>query len=243
MSRLQEIADTLKVKFSETFEKIKETEAFQQLSDRYESLTPAGQKGVRAATVLFVLFILLAVPLSQFSSSKELVTSFETKRQLIRDLFKTYRESSQTSRLMPAPDSGTLMATVNSTLQTEQLLPEQIISVSVGAAEGRLIPQNLMTSVLDVKLAKLNIRQVVDIGSRLAGLSQSVKLKDMAVAANTELSGYFDVTYKLYALNVPAAPIELPPEPETKSKKKKSDDKTDDASENDKKSKPKGSDE
>ncbi len=243
MSRLQEITESLKVKFSEVFEKIKETEIYQQLSDRYESLSPAGQKGARAGSVMVVLFILLAVPLSQFSNSKEFVTSFESKRQLIRDLFKTYRESNQTGRLSPAPDAGSLTSTINSTLQTEQLLPEQIVSVGVGTAEGRLIPAHLMSTVLDVKLAKLNLRQVVDIGSRLAGISQSVKLKDMAVIASSELAGYFDVTYKLYALNVPAAPIELPAEPEGKSKKKKSDDKNDSSADDEKKSKTKGSDE
>lgn len=224
MSRLEEIFEQFKAKGTEIVEKVKETESYQQLSDRYQSLTPSGQKIVKFLGLSFVIFIFLFFPLSQISTSKEFITSFEDKRNLIRDLFKTYRESSQTSRLMPAPESSNLMGSINSTLQSEQLLPEQIVSVSLGAAEGRLIPQNLMTNVIDVKLAKLNLRQVVDIGSRLSALSQSVKLKDLLMSANSELAGYFDVTYKLYTLNVPKPPMELPPEPETKSKKSKGSD-------------------
>lgn len=221
MSQVQETFENIKNKIYEIFEKIKETEAYQQLSDRYETLTPNGQKIVQALSTIFILFVILFIPLSQISTSKEFVTGFEDKRNLIRDLFKTYRDSSASSQLAPAPDSNFFIGSINSTLQAEQLLPEQIISVGLGASEGRLIPQNLMTSVIDVKLSKLNLRQVVDIGSRLAGLSQAVKLKDFLMTANAELVGYFDVTYKLYSLNVPPPPLELPPEPETKSSKKK----------------------
>lgn len=224
MSRLEEIAESFKSKGTEVFEKIKETESYQQFSDRYQSLSPGGQKIVKAASVLVVLFVFLFFPMSQISTSSDFVVSFEEKRDLIRDLFKTYRESNQSSRLLPPPSSSSLISSINGTLQGEQLLPEQIISVAVGAAEGRLIPQNLMTDVVDVKLAKLNLRQIVDIGSRLSGLSQSVKLKDLLISANAELSGYFNVTYKLYALNVPTPPVELSPEPEVNGKKSKSTD-------------------
>ncbi len=222
MSRLQEIIDTVKIKALDVFEKIKETEFYQKISDRYETLTPSGQKIARIVTILFILFIILFFPLSQISISKEFITNFEQKRNLIRDLFKTYRESSQTSRLAQAPSSDALIGSVNGTLQSEQLLPEQIISVALGTAEGRLIPRNLMTDVIDVKLSKLNLKQIVDIGSRLSSISQSVKLKDLLISGSAEMAaGYFDVTYKLYSLNVPAAEPELPPEPEIKSIKKK----------------------
>lgn len=220
MSQFQDVLENIKNKSTDFFDQIKETESYQKLSDRYETLSPNGQKTVKIISAFILLFILLFVPLSQISTSKELITGFENKRNLIRDLFKTYRDSSQSSRYMPAPPSDALIGSVNSTLQTEQLLPEQIVSVALGSAEGRLIPQNLMTNVIDVKLIKLNLRQIVDIGTRLGGISQSVKLKDLLMTANSELAGYFDVTYKLYSLNVPEAKIELPPEHEPKTKKK-----------------------
>jgi hypothetical protein len=220
MSQLQDSIENIKSRLTDYYERFKETELYQKLSDRYETLSPAGQKIVKIVSGLFLLLILLFVPLSQISTSKDFVQSFENHRILIRDLFKTYRESNQASRFAQAPNSDMLIGSINSTLQREQLLPEQIISVAAGAAEGRLIPPNLMTNVVDVKLIKLNLRQIVDIGSRLSAISQSVKLKDLLMTANTELAGYFDVTYKLYTLNIPAPIIEAPPEPETKTKKK-----------------------
>ena len=219
MSRLEEIRDQIKNRSVESWEKFKETEIYQKLSDRYQTLSPSGQKIVKFLAVFFVILIVVFIPMSQLSVSKEMVAQFEQQRQLIRDMFKTYRESSSNALLSQPPNSDTLIGSVNSLLQSEQLIPEQIQGVALGSSEGRLIPQNLLNEVIDIRLAKLNLRQVVDIGTKLSNISQAVKLKDILMNANTELAGYFDVTYKLYALKVPAPPTEIPPEPERKNSK------------------------
>lgn len=217
MSRLEEIRDQIKTRAVESWDKFKETELYQKLSDRYQSLSPSGQKIVRFLSVFLVILIIAFIPMSQLTVSKEMVAQFEQQRQLIRDMFKTYRESSANALLPQPPASDMLIGSVNSLLQGEQLIPEQIQAVTLGSSEGRLIPQNLLNEVVDVRLAKLNLRQVVDIGTKLSNINQAVKLKDLLMSANNELAGYFDVTYKLYALKVPATPIEAPPEPERKS--------------------------
>ncbi len=219
MSRLEEIRDQIKTRAVESWEKFKETEIYQKLSDRYQTLSPSGQKIVKFLSVFLVILIVAFIPLSQLTVSKEMVAQFEQQRQLIRDMFKTYRESSSNTLLTQPPSSDMLMGSVNSLLQSEQLIPEQIQGVALGSSEGRLIPQNLLSEVIDVRLAKLNLRQVVDIGTKLSNISQAVKVKDILMHANNELAGYFDVTYKLYALKVPAPPVEAPPEPERKNTK------------------------
>ncbi|MNY66926.1 hypothetical protein D3C86_2044270 [compost metagenome] len=65
--------------------------------------------------------------------------------------------------------------------------------------------------MVQVNLAKLNRRQVIDLGYQFQSLNPSVKLKDMVMTANREDSRYFDVFYKLVALAVPS----LTAEPDT----------------------------
>lgn len=228
MSRLDEIRDQLKEKFTEIFEKIKETELYQKADEKYNSLSPSGQKVTRYLSVLLVLFILFFYPMSQLQMSREFVTEFEVKRELLRDLFKTYRESGATPSLPPPPQGGELVSQVNTLLSTAQLLPQQILNVSVVEPDGRIIPAKLVNSVVAVQLSSLNIRQAVDIGTQLANISASVKVKDLDMIATVGKTGYFDVTYKLYAFNVPQPIVEATPElePPTKGKKKKT---TDDA--------------
>lgn len=220
MSRLDELKDQLKTSLTTTWERIQESEAYNQLNDKYQNLSPSGQKAAQAITALLVAGIVFYAPISQLQVSSELLTQFEEKRTLIRDLFKTYRDSSGGLQMPPAPQSAELISTIQSSLQTARLVPEQILSVTAAQAEGRLIPTSLQQAVVEVKLAKLNLRQVVDIGAQLANISQAVKVKDMFMQANAELAGYFDVNYKLYALKVPEPLPEPAPEPVNPKKKK-----------------------
>lgn len=224
MSRLEELKDQIVSSAKSTWEKIQESEAYNQLNDKYQSLSPTGQKTTQALVALMIAGFVFYSPISQLQISGELLTQFEDKRSLIRDLFKTYRESSSHLQMPPAPQSPELISSIQSSLQSAKLIPEQIISVDASQAEGRLIPSSLQQAVVEVKLAKLNLRQVVDIGLQLANISQAVKVKDMLMQANAEMAGYFDVSYKLYALKVPETLPEPPPEPVSKKKPSKSQD-------------------
>lgn len=223
MSRLEELRDQLKSTALSVWEKIQDSEVYQQLSDKYQSLSPSGQKVAQAVTAFIIAGVVFYSPISQLQISGELLTQFEDKRTLIRDMFKTYRESSGGLQMSPAPQITELISTIQSSLQNAKLVPEQIIEVNPAQAEGRLIPSSLQQAVVEVKLAKLNLRQVVDIGLQLANISTAVKVKDMMMQANAEMAGYFDVSYKLYALKVPEPLPEPPPEPVSNKKKPSTD--------------------
>ena len=111
-------------------------------------------------------------------------------------------------------------------LSTAELLPEQIVNVGLVESEGRIIPKKLVNSVIAVQLSSINLRQTVDIGTQLANISASIKVKDLDMNATEGKAGYFDVTYKLYAFNVPQPVTEAMPDIEVpnKGKKKKTSD-------------------
>lgn len=219
------LLDTLKASAVQSGERFRESSLYAKGQDRFQNLSPAAQKLVTIGAVVALIFLLLFVPFSNFNSSHSELSQFEEKRGLIRELFKTYRETSSNQNVPVPPASGQLHTMIESVLTRAELLPEQNQGVSAGAAEGRLIPQNLVSEVVFVNLSKLNLKQIVDIGAGIAGISGSVKMKDISIRANTQDTRYFDVTYKLYSLNVPQPAPEPPPEPEVKGKKPaKSDD-------------------
>lgn len=193
-------------------QQIQESPAFNQIKDRYDNLTPSSQKLVIVLSVLLLTFILLFIPLSNLSVSQDLLTGFEEKRSLVRELYKTYRESSSAPDVEAPPPVMVLKSSIQSILERAELLPEQKLGVHEAAAEGRLIPQAMLSGVFDIQLAKLNLKQIVDIGSSLVGISNSVKMKDLTIVANREDTRYYDVTYKLYVLKVPEQQPELIPE-------------------------------
>lgn len=214
MSAMDNLKDKSKGAAQKIFERVRESSAYAQLMDRYETMTPAGQKLAKLVGTVAVLLFILFIPLTNLSTSYANISLFEEERDLIRDLFRTYRESSSSQNLPVPPPASSLMSMVSSVIQRAELMPEQNLGISEGAAEGRLIPANLVSNVVQIRLAKLNLKQIVDIGGSLAGISESVKMKDIAIVANATDTRYYDVTYKLYSLKVPeAAPEPLPESP------------------------------
>ncbi len=223
MSQLEDLKDRIKAATTRIGEQIQESEAYAKMQDRYQSLSAGGQRLVWILSSVVVALMILFYPLSQITTSQDLITSFEEKRLLIRDLFKTYRDSSGQSSVQVPPPQDTLRNAVETILTVANLIPEQRVGIIQGTPEGRLIPASLVSHVLEVKLAKLNLKQIVDIGTSITGISDSVKMKDLVIAAHAQDTRYYDVTYKLYSLNVPEPTPELSPEPEPKKKNSNSD--------------------
>lgn len=219
MSRLDDIKEQLKITGQNIWQKIQESPSYVQLQDRYQGLSPSAQKLVRAGAALGAIFILVFYPMSLYFTSQTSIVAYEEKRNLIRDLFKTYRESSARPNIAIPPSAESLRSTISNIISTADLTPEQNGGVIEARAEGSLIPATLISHVVEVNLLKLNIRQIVDIGASLVGISDSVKMKDMSIIAHQADPRYFDVSYKLYSLNVPEPTPEPPPEPEKPAKR------------------------
>ncbi len=219
MSRLEDLKEQLKAMAANVGQKISESQTYVQLQDRYQTLTPASQKLARALAALGLLLILVLYPMMLFFTSQSSITAFEDKRNLIRDLFKTYRESSARPNISTPPTVDALKSSINGILTLADLTPEQTNGITDINAEAGLIPPNLVSYGIEIRLSKLNIKQIVDIGANIVGLSDTVKMKDMAITAHAADPRYFDVDFKLYSLNVPEPIPDLPPEVEKPAKK------------------------
>lgn len=198
-----------------TWDRIQESGAYNQLRDRYENLSPAMQKVTVLGGIAAITVFILSMPYSYFSHSQEYVSEFEGKRMTIRELLKVSRESADVPQIPQAPPIDSIRSSVENQIRMAHLLPEQVKGTEVVENDSKIIPKNLSQGTLKVSLAKLNLRQVLDLGHQFQSISPSVKLKDLIITANREDARYSDVVYKLVALAVPEAP-EAPPEPPPK---------------------------
>lgn len=212
---LDDLKDRLKTEGRATWDRIQESTVYNNLRDRYENLSPVMQKLTLYGGVVAASAFVLSIPLGYFSQSQEYVSDFEGKRMTIRELLKVSRESADVPAIPQAPSVDSIRSTIDGQIRNAGLLPEQIKGTEVIDTNSRIIPKNLTEGALQVSLAKLNLRQIIDLGYQFQAINSSVKLKDLVITANREDSRYFDVVYKLISLAVPAAP-EVAPEPPTK---------------------------
>ena len=95
------------------------------------------------------------------------------------------------------------------------MLGEQITSVEIVQPRlASLLPKGINSDGVVVHLAKLNIRQVVDIGFSLQVMHPTVKLSQLKIEATKEDDHYYNALYELTGLSVPIE--EQPSKPEDK---------------------------
>jgi hypothetical protein len=210
---LDDIKDSLKSQLGQTWERIQESSVYNQMKDRFENLSPTRQKLTLMGAGALTALVVISIPYSYYATSNDYVFEFEEKRNLIRELLKVTRESSEVPDIPAAPNGDTLRNTIENQLRNANLLPEQMKGVEVITADTGLVPKGLLETGLKVSLAKLNLRQIVDIGYGMQSISPSVKMNDVNIFANNEDAKYFDVEFKLITLAVPQVHIEAEPEP------------------------------
>lgn len=227
-----DIISQIKDRLKSLWAQFEESSTYQQLMDKYEDISPRSQKMVQIGSVVGFIFILLIVPLSNIFSSSDHVTEFEDKRNLTRELLRTFRDANQAPNIPQAPDLSSLQTRIQSELQTLRLIPEQIKSVQETQSNSQLVPDEFSTGAIEVNLQNLNTRQIVDVSYQLANLHPSVKLADLTMESSTEKPGYFNYFAKIISLKAPQVAIaQAEPEPEPKAKGGKKRPKSEDSEE------------
>lgn len=224
---LDDLKDQLAGSFRQVSERVQETELFINLKDRFDAQNPFTQKMIVAGSITLVFALVLLLPWSWYSSSEDVVASFDTRRGLIRELLKVAREAADVPNIPMPPSTDMLKGDIESRLKQSNLVQEQIKSIDVAStADSKLITAERSSGGLSVSLWKLNVRQIVDVGAALSSLNPSVKMVGLDVKANPEDAHYFDVVFKLASLNVPdlstpPPPLEEEPQPKKKAPTKK----------------------
>jgi hypothetical protein len=222
-----DLKEKIMTSLKSSWESFQETNLYYNIKDRYENLTPMMQKLTLAGIVGLVVLMFLSYPWSVYQDSADSVASYEDKRMLIRDLLKTARDSQERPNLASAPDATSVQSQIQSRFMSAGLLPEQIKGVEVVSEKSNLIPDSNVSALIKINLAKLNLRQIIDLGFQIQNINSSVKMKDISIEASRELANYFDVVYNLVILNVPdfSATPTTTDEPEAKPSRAKKGDK------------------
>ncbi len=209
-----DIKDQLLSIWRRILERIQDTPTYTQLKDRFDVLSPRGQKLVVLGGVMIVFAFALILPLSWLSEASDTVSAFEDRRSIVRELLKVSREASEVPNIPMAPPISALKLEVESRVKEANLIDGQLKSVDQVEAPSSLIPADKSAGTVMVSVEKINLRQLIQMGTRLTQISPSVKMTDLEIVANREDAHYFDVIFRLTALAVPDLSTPMAADPE-----------------------------
>ncbi len=218
---LEDLKEQLLSLIQRLYDRLQDMPVYQQGKDRFDALSLRMQKAVIIGFSTFLWLLFLLIPYSWFAQSQDSVTVFEQRRAVVREMLKVSREASELTQIPAPPPVDSLKSDLDARLKQASLVPEQIKGLDIGGGASNLIAADRTSGSLLVNLWKLNLRQIVDVGTQLSKVSPSVKVTSLEIRANKTDGHYFDVLYKLTELAVPDFSAPPPDEPVSKSKPKK----------------------
>ncbi len=212
------ILDDIRDKSLETLQSIKgrleESDSYARLKERYDSFSPTTQKAIVAATALVIALVILQFPKSFYDAGSENLALFEENRDLILNLYRVKRLAVTTPQ-GPAPlQAPELESRARNAVTSARVQPEQIKGISnfdnAGPRSSSFIPKEVTQAGVEVRLANLNLSQIVDIGHALTNIG-AAKIVGLDIRPGNSVGNYFDATFKVVSFNFPASAVAKAP--------------------------------
>ena len=202
---LDDIREQLRDQANELLAKIQETSVYNNLRERYESQTPPVQRAITMGGIaLFILFMLM-FPWSYIDSSDENMAQFEENRELIQGLLRAASSSKEPPPLPPPVTSEGLRSIVTNTLQQAGLTQDQIGNMQEipNTALKEFAVPGVTASGLAVQIKKLNLAQILEIGTMFENLRPGLKFIGLDVVQSPGSTHYYDINAHVVAFGIP----------------------------------------
>lgn len=182
------------------WEKIKESPAFIQAQEKYEELNPNIQKLIKYGAAFFIVYFIFSFPLAWRNQANENLDKYQKNRDLIEDLLNVQVEAQNAPNVNTNVSSGQLQSQATEVLDKSGLAKEQITANTLVTSAQRqfsFIPKEINYVGVQIALSKLNLTQILDIGTKLQNVNNSAKLIELDMSANKDDNHYYDVTFLL----------------------------------------------
>lgn len=187
-----------------------ESNLYLSLKEKYDSLSPVVQKLVLGTVLVLFAWIFLLLPKSFYDTGSENLALFEENRDLILDLYKVKRLAITTPQSAPPLTQMQLESNARSAVTSARVQLDQVKGVSnfdnAGPNASKFIPKEVTQAGVELRLANLNLTQLVDVGHALANIG-SAKIVGLDVRPGSVPGNYFDATFKVVSFDIPAASV------------------------------------
>lgn len=191
--------DDFKTRMGETWEKIKDSEAIQQIKARYEELDPQTKLYVNLGGVAGMMLLILITVFSGIAKVNSLKSDMNDREELIGWLqrsgdtlkqLKAQQEAMRGNKDMNSP----LNTFVQSVGNGAGVNPDKI---EVAAERSGRDTKDAKEFLADVKMNQVNLRQVTRLLFNLTdqGAPRNLVVRDLSIDTKNDPTGWLDVSF------------------------------------------------
>lgn len=187
--KFEELKNQLLESWKNLENRLLESNSFNHLKEKYQSLNIVQQKLIKYLVVFFIFISLAYLPLSYFFSSVFNWAEFKEKQKLSLELLKMRNKI----------HSSSLRYSQSQLKNRIERITEKYSNQDFKIKDKRSVfskRESIYQIDFDVQLEHLNIKQAIQLGTELHTLSQ-VRLNSITLDENKEFPKHYDVEYKL----------------------------------------------
>lgn len=201
---LESIKEQLKEALQNLSNEIQENAFYQTQVEKFASLSSRVQKLIAVCACSLLALVLISIPYSYFSSSKENIKLYEQEKEIIDQLLDVARKQPSSSFMSHKMSSYQLKSKVEQIVGRLQLLPDQIGNISAIASVRRSLARPpIKEEAVRVTLKTLNLEQIIKVGHELQTIAPLVKVTGLNIEPNADEQGYFNAEFKVSTFFVP----------------------------------------
>ncbi len=192
--QLENLKKQLLEKWRNFENRLLESNTFNILKEKYQSLDILQQKLIKYSSIVFVLIILVSLPFSYFVSSSSYWRDFKVRHNLSLELLKIRQKVSYS---VFRYSKGQLKNAIERLIQKYSTAEFKITDQRILLPEEKSIYQ----MDFNIQVPHLNIKQAVSLGTELNNLSQA-RLSSITIEENKAFPKHYDVAYRVSAFIV-----------------------------------------
>ncbi|MCB9026853.1 MAG: hypothetical protein H6625_11080 [Bdellovibrionaceae bacterium] len=201
---LDDLKDQLLEQWERLRNRILDDPTFNSIRERFETLPSTSQKAIIASFLLLFILIVIYIPFGYFQSAKVYQEKYTSYRSTIRELLRVGKADNSRALYTQKGNLELLKSRLSSSLNNFNLMGDQIVGVELSSeTKSSLARPPVQEEVFILKLKKLNLDQILQIGSDLVKNFNDLKMTGLNIAADKEKAGYFNTEYRLSKFYLP----------------------------------------
>ena len=213
--------EQLKELFQSVKERVQESSLYQNIYEKYVSLSPRMQKIVILVIMGFAAFLLVSPPLAKYRTSNENLSDFQTRKDITQRIIQQAKSGSSKVKTPKMISQLELSNSLNSYGRSPVInLADGQASVIVSRDQGKSIVPPAEQASLKIIGKELNSSQALNLAYSFKRYNSSLLITRLSFKESDMKPGYFESEIGLTNLYVPTI-SEILPKPEINSGPKK----------------------
>ncbi len=219
----ESLQENIKEKFQSIGSKIRESQSYNELVERYQDLSPKVQKILFYLGLTLLLLLIFAYPLYSFYSSSRDLSQHNKNLYLVSELKKNFYKKSELKNMPQKKEMFQIQGDIRSRLENLKLLPEQIDMQSYKPETKSLFPPGVEAQGLKLRLSNINMEQFTRVSMMLKQLHPNIIIGEVQINKSTdaEKPEYQNAKFEIinYYVDMGSKTKLLPPKADRKKEK------------------------